>query len=74
MVNALRKRPISIFGKTAEASNSQIRSMLVTKSIYTVNDVIGYFRSATNSVNATANFSVKKWFLGEEEITFALLG
>ena len=53
VVNALHKRLISIFSKTAaEASNSQIRSMVVPKSIYIVteNDVIGYFRSAANRI------------------------
>ena len=41
--------------------------MVVPKSLdnVTLNDVIGYFRSATNKVNttgATANFSVMKYF------------
>ena len=42
--------------------------MVVPKSLYLVtgNDVIGYFRSDTNSGNATgatANFSATKFFL-----------
>ena len=55
MVNALHRWLISIFCKTAEASNSQIRSVEVQKSLYIVagNDVIGYFRSTTNNVIAT---------------------
>ena len=65
MVKALHKWLISIFWETAEASNSQIRSIVVAKSLYIVtgNYVIGYFRSATNSVNATGttdNFRVRK--------------
>ena len=48
-----------------KASNSQIRSMVVQKTLLcTRNDVIGYFRSATNGVNATgttADFSVRKY-------------
>ena len=68
VVNASHKWLIPIFWKTAKVRNSQIRSMVVPKSLYIVagNDVIGYFRSATNSVNATgptASFSVKKYFL-----------
>ena len=60
---ALHKWLTMIFWKTTEASNSQIHSMVVPKSIYVVteNDAIGYFQSATSSVNATgatANFSV----------------
>ena len=67
MVNALLRWLISIFCKAAEASNSQMRSMVVPKSLYIVAgyDVMGYFRSATNSViatGATANFSVRKVF------------
>ena len=66
VVNASLEWLISILWKTAEASNSQIRSMVVPKSFYiaTGNDIIGYFRSATNSVNAngaTANFSAMKY-------------
>ena len=55
---------ISILLKTAEASNSQIRSMVVPKSLFIVagNDLIGYFQSATNSINATANYSVRNYF------------
>ena len=66
MVNALRKWLISIFWKTAEASNSQFAAGL-SKKIYIVteNDVIGCFQSASNRVNATgttANFSVREYF------------
>ena len=68
MVNSCYKWLLSIFWKTAEGSNSQIRRIVVTKGIYimTGNDVIGYFQSATNIVNATgttANFSFRKYFL-----------
>ena len=40
------------FRKTTEASNSQIRIMVFPESLYVVtgNDIIIYFRSATNSV------------------------
>ena len=61
----LHKWLISIFWKTSEASNSQIRAMVVPKGMYIVagNGVIGYIRLATNGVyatGATANFSVRK--------------
>ena len=67
VVNALNKWLVTIFWKTSEASNSQIFSMVVLKTVYIVtgNDVIGYFRSATDRANATgaiANFSVRKYF------------
>ena len=67
MVNALHKWLTSIFWKTAVASNSQIRGMVVSKSMYIVvgNDIMGYFRSAANSVNVPgtiANFSVRNFF------------
>ena len=67
VVNPLHKWLIPILWKNAEASNSQIHSMVVPKSPYTAtgNYVFGYFRSATNSVNATgasANFRVRKYF------------
>ena len=66
MVNALHKWLVTIFWKTTQASNSQIRNEVVPKSLYIVtgNDVIGCFRLATNSVSATggtANFSVRKY-------------
>ena len=37
-----------------------------SRKVATGNDVIGYFQSATNSINATgttANFSIRKYFL-----------
>ena len=76
VVNALHKWLITIFLKTTEASNSQIRSMVLPKSLYIVagNDVMGYFRSATNSVNATgttANISVMYCFSIISEIATA---
>ena len=51
------------FLETAEASNSQIRSMVVPKSFYIAagNGVVDCFRSATNWFNATgaiANFNL----------------
>ena len=57
---ALHRWLISILWKAAEASRSEIRNMVVPKGLYVVtrNDVIGYFRSATNSVNAKYFFSM----------------
>ena len=68
MVNALHKWLIAIFWETAEASNSQIRSMVVPKSLYIVtgNDIIGHFRSATNSVNAIGVTAIYRvWIISE---------
>ena len=55
----LHKWLILIFWKIAEAGNSQIRTFVVPK-ILTRNDVISYFRSATNSVNVTVDFLGRK--------------
>ena len=70
VVDALHKWLIQIFSKTTEAINPQVHTSVKPEGIYicTGNDVIGYFRSATNSVSATgaaANFSVRKWFFFE---------
>ena len=67
VVNTLHKWLVSIFWKSPETTNSQIRTIVVQKSIYTVtgNDVIGHVQWATNSVNdtgTTASFSVRKYF------------
>ena len=66
VVNALHKWLISIFRKTSEANNSQVRSVVVPRSLYIVTgyEVIVNFRSATNSVNATsatATLTVRKY-------------
>ena len=79
VVNSVNKWLILILWKSAEAINSHIRSIIVPKSLYIVagNDVIGCFRSTTNSDNttgATANFSVRNIFWDEMPWRFALLG